>query len=51
MTLSENGQSASFTGKVTNDGSSANGSYAAATGGCTKGDTGTWVGNKEPTTK
>ena len=51
MTLSENGQNVMFTGKVMNDGSAANGSYAAATGGCTNGDTGTWVGNKEPTTK
>jgi len=46
MTLSENGQDVTFTGKVTNNGSSANGPYTAATGGCTNGDTGTWVGNK-----
>jgi hypothetical protein len=46
MTLSENGQNVIFTGKMTNNGSSANGSYTAATGGCTNGDTGTWVGNK-----
>jgi hypothetical protein len=46
MTLSENGQDVIFTGKVTNNGSSANGSYTAATGGCTSGDTGTWVGDR-----
>jgi len=49
MTLSENGQNVIFTGTVTNDGSSANGPYTAVAGGCTSGDTGTWVGNRVAT--
>jgi hypothetical protein len=51
MALGESGQDVIFTGDVTNGSSSANGSYVAPTGGCTSGDTGTWVGTKEPTTK
>jgi hypothetical protein len=39
-------QAVSLNGTVAADGNSANGTYTAATGGCTNGDAGTWVGTK-----
>ena len=46
MTLNENGQLVTFSGTVSSDGSSANGTYVAPPGGCTNGDHGTWSGVK-----
>jgi hypothetical protein len=39
-------QAMSLNGTVASDGNSANGTYSAASGGCTNGDTGTWVGTR-----
>jgi hypothetical protein len=45
-TLNENGQDVTFTGTVASGGNSANGTYAAADGGCTNGDKGNWTGTR-----
>lgn len=45
-TLNESGQNVSFTGTVSADGNSLSGTYAAPSGGCTNGDTGTWSGSR-----
>jgi uncharacterized protein (TIGR03437 family) len=47
MTLNENGQLVTFSGSVSTDGNSASGTYVAPTGGCTNGDRGTWMGNRQ----
>jgi hypothetical protein len=44
LVLNEAGQDVTFTGTLTNGGSSASGTYTAVAGGCTSGDTGTWTG-------
>ena len=44
VTLSEGGQTVTFSGTVAADGNSASGSYSGAVGGCINGDMGTWVG-------
>jgi len=46
MTEDVSAQSVVFTGTVSADGSSVTGSYTAPTGGCTRGDTGTWSGTR-----
>ncbi|HEX4134032.1 MAG TPA: IPT/TIG domain-containing protein [Bryobacteraceae bacterium] len=47
MTLNENGQVVTFSGSVSSDGNSASGAYVAPSGGCTNGDSGTWVGTRQ----
>jgi hypothetical protein len=45
FTLTEGSQAVSFQGNVS--GTTATGTYAAPTGGCTAGDTGTWSATKQ----
>ena len=45
LVLNENGQVVNFTGSTTATGTLA-GTYSAATGGCTNGDSGTWSANR-----
>jgi uncharacterized protein (TIGR03437 family) len=47
MNLDENGQIVLFSGSVSSDGNSASGTYTAPPGGCTNGDSGTWVGTRQ----
>jgi 6-phosphogluconolactonase (cycloisomerase 2 family) len=44
--LSENGLAISVSGTVSPEGNSASGNYSAPSGGCTKGDAGTWSGTR-----
>lgn len=44
INLNESGQVVVFSGTVSADGNSASGTYSAPSGGCTSGDSGTWVG-------
>lgn len=44
--LQEGQQSVAFVGTVSNDGSSASGTYTSPVGGCTAGDRGTWSGSR-----
>lgn len=47
MTLNENGQLVTFSGSVSSDSNSASGTYVAPLGGCTNGDSGTWMGSRQ----